>query len=301
MATISAPASAANLGPGFDALGLSLKIHNRLKIELAETSVLRIEGEGEGSLPLNQDNLIIRTIDYFYNEIGREAPPVNIEMKNSIPLARGMGSSAATIVAGLTAANAMSNAGLGRDDIFSMAAKIEGHPDNVAAAVYGGLTIAYRETGSEEFKVYSFPPRPDIKVLMLIPAERLSTEEARGALPETMNYADVSFNLSRVALLIKLLIDGDPKLLRTAVEDKMHQPFRARLIPGFEKTIEICYRAGALGAALSGAGPSVIVFTSDSDKDFLRDSIGDQLLNEGLNYKVVPSEIDNDGVVVSKH
>lgn len=301
MITIKAPASSANLGPGFDTLGLSLGIYNILEAKQSKESRLTIEGEGSDRLSGGDDNLVLRSVAYFYKEILRVSPPkLDIKMVNNIPLSRGMGSSAATIVSGVVLANEISKKGLGKDELFVLAAKIEGHPDNVAASIYGGMTIAYSGGFEAELSACSFQPHGDLQVLLLVPVAGLSTLEARGALPENIGYGDVTFNLSRVALLIKTFLNGDPKLLRFALEDKLHQPYRTKLMPMLGKTIDICNQAGAYGAALSGAGPTVIAFTSLFEREAVTASIREKLQSHDLEYTVIPCEIDKHGVRVEK-
>jgi len=301
MITIKAPASSANLGPGFDTLGLSLGIFNILEADKSNESRLVIEGEGSDYLSSGHENLVLRSVAIFYKEILNSPPPkLDIKMVNNIPVSRGMGSSAATIVSGIALANEISERGLTRDELFVLASKIEGHPDNVAASIYGGMTIAYSDVFGNHPKASSFLPQEELRILLLIPGAGLSTLEARGTLPEKIGYRDATFNLSRVALLIKTFLSGDLNLLGPALEDKLHQPYRMKLMPDLEKTIEICDKAGAYGAALSGAGPTIIAFTSLSQREAVMASIKEGLKNSDLEFTVIPYDIDKDGVKVEK-
>lgn len=301
MINIRVPASSANLGPGFDVLGLALAIYNEVELELNPSFSLEISGEGQESLTGGRDNLFWKTIERFYQEKlgGSRPPPMAIKMKNNIPLARGLGSSASVIVAAVAAANVLSRRGLGRDEIFDLAAAIEGHPDNVAAAVYGQITAAYPTGGKPAYRAVALKPHPDLAPLIIIPNVKLATKTARGALPNQIDYRDAVFNLSRVALLVKALTEGDFDLLAAATEDRLHQPFRTKLIPDLSKVIEICYRSGAKGAALSGAGPSIIAFTAKGEQVRLSLKIQERLSSAGIDYQVKICDIDHTGLTVS--
>ncbi len=298
MITVKVPASSANLGPGFDVLGLALAVYNKFEIEPAAKSSLTIIGEGVDFLPTGKENLLWRTLAEFYKrELGTEPPELKIKAVNNIPLARGMGSSSAVIVGAILAANEISGRGLSRDEIFSMAADIEGHPDNAAAAVYGGVTIAY-PINDGAHKVSAFKPHPKLSVMLLIPEQKLLTSAARQALPKMLSYADAVFNISRAALLVKALTLGEPELLATAMDDRLHQPYRANLIPELKKVIDICRGGGANGAALSGAGPTVIALTTVKEEPFLSEKIRVQLQLESLSYTIKTCKIDLQGATI---
>lgn len=298
MITIKVPASSANLGPGFDVLGLALAVYNKIEIEPAAESSLTIVGEGVGLLPTGKENLLWKTMAAFYEKETKETlPKLRIKVTNNIPLARGMGSSAAVIVGAILAANEISGRGLSRGEIFTLAADIEGHPDNVAATVYGGATIAY-SVNNGIHKVSAFTPHTELSALLLIPEQKLLTTAARRALPDMAPYPDVIFNLSRVALLVKALILGEFELLDIAMHDRLHQPYRANLIPELKKAIDICRGAGAHGAALSGAGPTVIALTTAKEQPLISQKIKVQLQQESLAYTIKTCDIDLKGATI---
>lgn len=255
---VLAPATTANLGPGFDALGLALDLSNELEVELLDSPGLAIEVEGEGQeLPRDEHHLVVRIL----RELGRETG-LRVRQVNRIPLARGLGSSAATMAAAATAARHLFELDL---DPLQDAARREGHPDNVAPCVLGGL-IASAMEGERTFTV-PLEIHPCWKVALAIPDYELSTEEARRLLPADVSLAAATFNLGRLGLLIGALARGDGSLLREATRDRLHQPFRARLIKGFEEACSAALETGASGAFISGAGPTVAALVDTRTHD----------------------------------
>lgn len=253
--TVRVPASSANLGPGFDCLGLALALHNEVRI--AESSVPRVTiiGEGEHDLRRDPSNLVYRCATIGYQLSGRAAPAFAIDLRNAIPLSRGLGSSSAAIVGGLLAGAALAGVSLSPEELVTKAAEIEGHPDNVAPAVYGGCTVAVVADG---VRVAPVPFPTDLNALVFVPSRRLATAKARGVLPETVSRADAVFNLGRTALLVAALCGDRRDLLPIASEDRLHQDARAVLIPALPRVLAAAREAGARLAALSGAGPSIL-------------------------------------------
>jgi len=255
--TVRAPASAANLGPGFDTLGLALALHNELRFTPApgEPSVT-IRGEGEGQLDTGPGNLVCRAMRRLYAEVGRQGPPVCLELVNRIPLSRGLGSSSAAIVGGLVGANALLGSPLEREALLALAVEMEGHPDNVTPALLGGLQVtASDDSGVCHLRVE--PPR-GLAVVICIPDVQVSTETARRALPQQYSREDAVFNLGRVAILVASMALGKLEHLRSGMEDRIHQPYRAPLIPGFGAAVDGAIQAGAAGACLSGSGSTIL-------------------------------------------
>lgn len=263
--TVTVPASTSNLGPGFDALGLALDWRNEVVFEQhpgpTEELQVSVEGEGAGSLPQGEDNLIARAASSIL--AGRRMGRLVIRCTNAVPLARGLGSSAAAAVAGVAGANALIGSPLSARDIFQYAAVLEGHPDNAASAALGGLTVSIKE--GRDWKPHALKVHPDLRVIVCVPEFELKTSEARAALPnEVLREAAVE-NISRAALLVSALEHGDWNKLAAAVEDRLHQPYRAALIPGFGTVLRAAMSAKARGAFLSGAGPSIAAFAAASD------------------------------------
>lgn len=250
---VTAPASSANLGPGFDALAVALEFRNEVEVVRKGDGppVVHAVGEGEGEAPTGPDNLFVRA----FEAAGGNSRGLDVWMKNRIPFARGLGSSAATIAAGLVAARAMGADGPG--DLLSVAAALEGHPDNVAAALNGGLTLAW--TSADGPKAIGFGT-PAVAFVVVIPEQRLSTEAARAALPETVPHADAVHNAARMGLLVAALGSGDGHLLTEALDDRLHEPYRAPLVPLLGSVRERLGGLPVYGATLSGAGPSVLVW-----------------------------------------
>lgn len=272
-ATVRVPATSANLGPGFDCLGVALDLYNEASFREAGTGIrMHVRGEGAGQLPLDGRNLIARAALRVYAAAGKPVPAgLEIVCQNGIPLSSGLGSSAAASLTGLLGANALLGRPFSDTQILELALAFEGHPDNVAPALYGSLVIAACKDGCAGIERQpGFPtgenllvrviPIPALEVVVVVPAFRLSTRAARAALPLRVRIEDAVFNLSRTALVVEALRSGDLPLLGQVMEDRLHQPYRLKLIPGAEAALEAARQAGAAAAALSGAGPSVIAF-----------------------------------------
>jgi homoserine kinase len=253
---VTIPATSANLGPGFDALGLALTLYNEVEVSVASETTVAVEGEGAGRLPSSDKNVIVRAMRLVYEGAGRRGEPWAIRCVNRIPPARGLGSSAAAWVGGIAAANALLGSPLDRAAMLKLAARAEGHPDNVAAAVYGGLTVASAD--GETVVALTLPVPPALVWVVLIPEVTSSTSEARAVLPATVPRADAVFNVQRVALLLASLQAGRVDTLGAALDDRLHQPYRRKLFPWMPAVIDAARSAGALGCALSGAGPSLL-------------------------------------------
>lgn len=253
---VRVPATSANLGPGFDVLGLALGLHNDIVYDEAERVVVTIEGEGAGRLDTGADNVVARAARMVYVAVGRPFPGAAIRCVNRIPPARGLGSSAAAWVGGLVAANAGLGSPLDRDAILALACRAEGHPDNIAAALLGGLTVSC-EVGDRVTAV-SLPVSAEIGWVVLVPETESSTREARAVLSETVSRSDAVFNLQRLGLLLVSIASGRTDLLGLAMEDRLHQPQRQALFPWMESVRRAALDAGALGCVLSGAGPSLL-------------------------------------------
>ena len=259
---VAAPATTANLGPGYDCLGMALDIWNTIEVDplpSGEAPSVSISGEGAGELEEDTGNLVYRSMDFLFRELGRPMPPVRVHCDNEIPLARGLGSSAAAIAGGLAAANALADGEFSARDLLEMAATIEGHPDNVAAAVMGGLQLVV----TEESTLYTVPVSvpAEIHAVVYIPDVRIATADARAVLPGELPVADAVHNMSRVALLVAGMATNHPEYLAVATQDKLHQPYRQPLFPAMKLLMKAAMDAGALGAFLSGSGSTVLALT----------------------------------------
>jgi homoserine kinase len=254
------PATTANIGPGFDALGMALNMFNRLTLtESDQTGVqVSVNGEGAAVLPRDNNNLVVKTIDRLFDLAGYHPVGLKLTLDNKIPLERGLGSSAAAIVGGLVAANALAGNPLSTDDLLHLAVEIEGHPDNVAAAFLGGVVIIAKE--GQRYVYKSFTPHEGLSVYAVVPDFTLPTRLARSVLPERILMRDAVYNLGRVALLAIALRDGDWDMLQVGLGDKLHQPYRSPLIPGLQEIFQAAAAAGSYGSAISGSGPTVIAF-----------------------------------------
>ncbi len=258
--TIRVPATTANLGPGFDCLGLALDLWNEVKIERFGSGIaVEVTGEGADQLPTDESNLIAESIFYFFKTVGARAPEdLHIRCRNDIPLSSGLGSSSAAVLSGLLGANELLGGPRSTEQILRLAAQLEGHPDNVAPAIMGGLTVV--ATAGNEIFTAEIETAP-LPVTVVVPAVKLSTQDARRAIPDKVRISDAVFNVSRTALVVESLRTGDLELLRRVMDDRLHQPYRTKLIPGAADAIRAAQEAGA-AAALSGAGPGVVAFSA---------------------------------------
>jgi len=260
---VRVPGTTANCGPGFDAVGIACTIYNELELTLSTLGGLsiEIEGEGKGSIPTDEKNIVYQVIHSVLEAVGKKHQGIQIKMVNQIPLSRGLGSSAAAIVAGLVAANAATGNTLNKDELLDMATAVEGHPDNVAPAIFGGITTTVML--GHQARYLRFVPPNRLRMVVAIPDFNLSTHAARNVLPSTVPFKDAVFNISRTALVIGALCQGEFHHLRYALEDKIHQPYREHLIPGMQQVFDAALDKGALGAAMSGAGPCLIAFAQE--------------------------------------
>lgn len=256
--TVRVPASSANLGPGFDALGLALALHDEITAEVIDDGLeIRVSGEGSDGVPLDETHLVVQAMHAAFDLMGERPAGLRLTCANVIPHGRGLGSSAAAIVGGIVLARALVADGMTLLDdpsAFQLAVDLEGHPDNVAAAFFGGLTIAWVDGAAAEVE------RLDtmVETTVFVPSAAVSTEKARGLLPETVPHADAAFNAGRAALLIAALT-GAPHRLISATEDRLHQSYRAEAMPDSYKLLRRL-RVEGIPAIISGAGPTVLAF-----------------------------------------
>jgi len=246
---------------------MALGVYNELSVE--ETEILKIENlNPDQAVPLTDDNLIYKTICNFYRETGKVLPNFHIIQNDNIPMASGLGSSAACIVGGLLAANSLSGANLSKDDLVQMAVGIEGHSDNVAPAMLGGMVVGAidkPEAGGRVHLVKLDVPK-NLAFTVFLPSFPLHTSLSRSVLPKTYSRQDAVFNISRAALLVAAMATGNMGVLKTATADCLHQPYRQHLVPNMEEIFEKAYNYGASGVYLSGAGPAIIAITCENNE-----------------------------------
>jgi homoserine kinase len=258
--TVRVPATVANLGPGFDSMALALDIANTVELDTEAPAGVRIEGEGAGELPEDHSNLIVRTMAFLAGEAGGKLPSLALRCSNRIPLERGLGSSAAAVVAGLLLADRLLRAGLPDDRLLGLAVDLEGHADNVAAALRGGVVIAYLSTSG--WRVEPLGPSDRLRPVLLVPEhERVSTQEARRVLPPEVPRSAASFNAGRAALLVAALTRR-PELLPEALQDRLHQQARLRLAPASRALFADLEEAG-VPVCVAGSGPTLLAFEDE--------------------------------------
>lgn len=265
-------ASSANLGPGFDSLGVALSLYDEVVVETTESGlVVEVEGEGAGQVPLGADHLVVKAIQRGLAAAGFRAGGLVVRCRNAIPHSRGLGSSAAAVVSGLAAVNGLvvqeDSKPFDEKDLIQLSSEFEGHPDNAAAAVLGGAVVSWTESGAfgdqPGYAAAALRLHPDIRLFSAIPQIRSSTAETRVLLPTRVSHQDARFNLSRAALLVVALTER-PDLLMAATQDVLHQPQRAPAMPASAEYLRELRRCG-LAAVLSGAGPAVLVVSTETE------------------------------------
>lgn len=296
--TIRVPATSANLGPGFDSLGLALDLWNETIITLAIEYTVQVKGEGAEKLSLGENNLIIQSAQKLADCVGKHLPPFHMDCVNQIPLSSGLGSSAAAKLTGLLGANTLLGKPLTHEEILNLATEMEGHPDNVAPAMLGGLVVSTLEAGNVvAHRIVGAENAPAFHITVVLPEFHLPTRESRTALPQQVSLKDAVHNIGRTVLVAEAFRNGDVDLLGRAMTDTLHQPHRLPLIPGAQAAMNAAKGVGASAAALSGAGPSVIAFSSKQDP-----AIGDAMKHafeeRGLQARIFQLNVSNHGAEV---
>jgi homoserine kinase len=298
---IRVPASSANLGPGFDALGMAVQLYLECRFRPADSLQIRVSGCDSASIPATRDNLIWQTAMRVANDLRKldssvpALPEVELEIANGIPIGKGLGSSAAALVAGVVLAVRLLGLTWDRHRILDEAARIEGHPDNVAAAVLGGIVCSAIDDEGVARAIRLHLPET-FGASIVVPDFEVPTSRAREVLPASYSKDDAVFNIQRAALLIAALCTGNREVFPTALTDKLHQTYRAKLIPGLEEILEL--RAeGMLGCAISGAGPSILVI-HESDRAEVCELVRDVFRSKGHETSVFHAGIDEDGLVI---
>ncbi len=291
MIKISVPATCANIGPGFDVFGMALDFYNYIWIDEGDGFSLDIEGEGRALLPKDKTNLMIKSLSSVYKG---NIDKLSVRFQNNIPLARGLGSSATAIVGGLFAGNELSGRPYSKEELLNMAIEIEGHPDNVTPAVLGGFTLSYR-MGNEIRSVKIVPP--DFDIYLVIPNYELETEKMRKALPDTYKREDVVFNVAHASLVTIAFLNGDFSLLKEALSDRIHEPYRGKYIKGYFKLRERVLKNNEGVCVISGSGPTISCFSEREDMKNRLEIYMDEL---GMEARVVKTRPSTEGVKVEK-
>jgi homoserine kinase len=292
---VKVPATTANLGSGFDIFGLALQLYNTFTFTVTAESGWSVRLPPGIRLPANADNLVLRAGRQVFDRVGVTPTGLRLSLDIDVPLQRGLGSSASAIVGGLVAANAMTGNRLDRQTLRAMAVALEGHPDNVTPALMGGMTLSYTSASQHGYLTLPFPEH--LRIVVAIPDFALSTTEARAVLPARVNRRDAVFNSSRTALLVAALYEQRYDLLATAMDDRLHQPYRAALVPGMTEAIAAGYAAKALGVALSGAGPTLMALTQDTG-EAVATALHDAFAHQGISCETRLLRVDNAGAKV---
>ncbi len=304
--SVRVPATTANLGPGFDCLGIALPIYNEITVE--ETVMpgsgveINILEDNENfdvlSIPKDENNIAYKAIELLYNFIGQTASDLKITIKTNIPVTRGLGSSASVIVGGLMAANHL--LGNPADDavLLSIASEVEGHPDNVTPAMFGGFCLSSMESdGSVIYSKISWPQ--EWKFTLLIPDYELDTNIARSVLPECISVKDAAFNIRKCAMLIDAVNKKDAELMKKCLQDKIHQPYREKLVKGFKELKEFFEnKEDILGCVISGAGPTILVISCNNGFEKIKDDVRNIFNDLNVNCDIRTLNIENEGSIV---
>lgn len=295
MIRIQVPATSANLGSGFDSLGIALNLYNQVWME--ESDSVDISSKDDICIPKDETNLIYWAAKSLCDRCGHKLPGLKIIQLNNIPMARGLGSSSACIVAGILGANRLLGSPLGGKELTDLAAEIEGHPDNTTPAIEGGLVASAMEAG----RVYSVsvPVSEKIRFVLFIPPFELKTEKARSVLPQQYSRSDAVYNLSRSALMTASLFSGKLENLRVAVQDKIHQPYRAGLIDHLDDVFRMSYELGSLGTYVSGAGPTIISMVASDEAESFSILAKARLKDKGIDgWKITTLAADPEGAQI---
>ncbi len=294
---VSVPATSANLGPGFDSLGLALDLRTSVVLhEIPAGLEVTISGEGAGSLPNNSTNTIVQAAYRIYEAVGKRPQGLRLSCENNVPIGSGMGSSASAILAGMVGANDLLGSPLSAYKLVTLASRMEGHPDNIVAAYSGGLTVG---SSADHDLIYRRVDVPPMTVAVVMPQVELSTEQLRAALPAQVSMADAVANLSRTALVVEALRDGDLDLLARVMHDRLHIPYRKSLIPGYDAALTAGFDAGAAAITLSGAGPSIIAFAETGHEQIAR-AMADAVRETGYDARYWILPVAQDGARIER-
>jgi homoserine kinase len=323
---VAVPATTANIGPGFDCLGLALSLHNRFTFALLESDSSALVATGRDAMPivlkaigdeadrvqLDANNLVYQAVTQVFEKLGKPVPPMQIDIQLGVPLARGLGSSATAIVGGIVGANRLAGSLLSTAEMLQLAIALEGHPDNVVPALLGGCRLAATNPATtnpavtnpvatnpdQAWQICDVPWHEAIVPIVAIPNFELSTAEARRVLPTHYTRADAIFNTAHLGLLVRGLATGNGDWLRAALGDRIHQPYRQALIVGYQSVWAAALQAGAYGLVISGAGPTLLALAEPSVAQAVRAAMLQAWQAEGVTAKVEILAIDHQGASI---
>jgi homoserine kinase len=294
---VKVSASTSNLGAGFDTFGLALTLFNIFEISYPyDKYSVEILYEGSKDLPTNEENLFIKTYRRTFEIFGEKDIPIKLVQYNHVPAGRGLGSSATAIIGGIKAALKILGKELSEEEILKIALEFENHPDNIVPALLGGFTISVLEKDKVYFEKIPFPE--ELKIVVIIPSYKVITEEARKVLPKNIPFKDAVFNIQRATLFIASLLNRDFDKLRIAVEDKLHQPYREKLIKGFSLVKKVAYENSALGVFISGSGPTIAILTEKEKSEKIAQACSSALESLNVKNKALVLEANNKGVEI---
>ena len=299
--TVTVPATTANLGPGFDCLGAALTLSNQFRFSLlppdGKTVSITAIGDEAAQVATDANNLVYQAFVKVYQQLKQVPPPVKIEIQLGVPLARGLGSSATAIVGGLVGANALAGSPLTVDEVMQLAIAIEGHPDNVVPALIGGCRLT--ATGIDtDWEICEIPWHSSIVPIVAIPSFELSTKLARQVLPATYSRADAVFNVAHLGLLLRGLATGKREWLQAALQDRIHQPYRQALIPGYDVVQAAALKAGAYGLVISGAGPTLLALAETHTATAVSEALATAWADQAFAVNVHMLQLDEKGAIV---
>ena len=304
--SVKVPASTANIGPGFDSLGLALPVYNIITVEETimpgtgiEINIIDETNEQDIiSIPTDENNIVYKAIELLYNSIGQTPSELKITIRTNIPIARGLGSSAAIIVGGLVAANELLGRPADEAALLSIATEIEDHPDNITPALVGGFVVAsLEEDGSVVYSKMNWPK--DWNITVCVPDYELSTSIARSVLPKEVPMKDAIFNLKHTAMLVQAVNTHDEKLMKIALDDKLHQPYREKLVPGLTEIKEaLKHEENVMGVVISGAGPSILVISYGNNLNKIRETVSNVWNDMNVKSKILTLQVEDNGAQV---
>lgn len=302
--TVRVPASTANLGPGFDTLALALCLYTRMTFTLSskndpDLALFSLKGEQACSLPRDRSNMVFKILEKVWRDQDDLIDRVRIHIETDIPLARGLGSSAACVVGTVAAARALAGEDVSRGKILEEAALIEGHPDNVAASIYGGLVVSSCCSGSKQVSVQKLVWPVQWRTIVVVPQYQLSTKKAREVLPAAVPLADAVANVQKVGLLLAAVANCDGQALASALHDRLHEPYRQELIPELAELRKLMEKSAVLGCVLSGAGPSVLVLVEEKNVNDVKGKLNDWANSKKEKPEIFDLAVDDKGLEVS--